>query len=137
MWKIFRCQHQSKACTSGDVPFPVRLHVLSSIDCACFLRPNVEVVPKPGKEHEEGILFRKTVIDNCNCSGGPKQGAQQCDFHTKKLLHKRKNYTGRQGPKDNIWEADCKFVGHGPGPANSTMPTVRARPSSRNHRFPH
>src|SRR6202030_611785 len=76
MWKIFGCQHQSKACASGDVPFPVRLRVLSSIDCARFLRPNVEVVPKPGKEHEEGVLFGKTIIDNCNCSGGPKQGAQ-------------------------------------------------------------
>ncbi len=98
--------------------------MLSNLDRAGLLRPNIEVVSKPGKEHEQGVLFRKAVIHDRDGSGGPKHRAQQRNVQTEKFPRQPENHDRRQGPKDNIWEADCHFVGYVMRPAQSAVPTV-------------
>src|SRR6266478_6258660 len=124
MWKIFRSQHQAKACASGGVPFRIRFHVLSNIDRTCLLRPNIKVVAKPGKEHEQGVLFRKAVIHDCNRSGGPKQAAQQPNIEAEELLSNQEDYNCGQGAEYGVGQTDRNFVGYLMGPAKSTVPAV-------------
>jgi hypothetical protein len=64
-----------------------------------------------------------------------RAGAQQCNWQIKEFLRKPENYNRRQGPKNNIWEADRHFFGYLMGLAKSTVPAVGGGQGNCDHRL--